>query len=264
MYRSLIQIAHLVLDTYLHLTAWKLPTRLILKDKIEIALGTWERETLAILPSLDLKSSCIVDVGSHVGLLSRSFAKISGSNGKVYAFEPSPDLIPMLKNNTRAFPQIEVIESAVSDQSGVITLHLNQDSDSLNSMVRTQQTTESIPCSSVSLDDFFEKQQQTEQDFNLPKLIKIDVEGAELLVLKGMKKLLQHQQSPLIIIEYCPENYETVDWSVDAAPSFLLQHNYHLQVITPSGLINATELPIPPRYFNRHGYVNLLATPNTR
>jgi FkbM family methyltransferase len=143
------------------------------------------------------------DVGAHQGWMSLVAAKRVGRRGRVVAFEPSPPLLEVLSyhrhvNRTR---RMEIVPKAVSDVTGDgAPFRLIEGGNSyLNSLAGTVQSetvgtrSSVIDVETVRLDDFWR-----ESGCN-PKVIKIDVEGAELLVLRGAETLLEACHPTLII-----------------------------------------------------------------
>ncbi len=152
-----------------------------------------------------LKSGDIfADVGAHFGFFSLLAAKIVGPHGHVFAFEPSINSFRLLKKNIETNTSITAIAKAVSDDhNGRTTFHefpmrLSEFSSIFiehleNEKWQSQAMRTTVD--SVSIDGFF-------RELNLvPDIIKIDVEGAESLVIKGMQNLLKTGQ-PIIIMEY--------------------------------------------------------------
>jgi len=142
----------------------------------------------------------LFDIGSCVGL----FAIHAGALGcEVIAFEPDPGYLKRLRRNiriNRLNRKIKVVEWAVSDKKGFATLYsdgVEGNSPSLSLVGERGSTT----VETNAIDNAI-------RDGKLPKptLIKMDIEGAEVLALQGMKELLSSQNSPrLIFIEIHPQ-----------------------------------------------------------
>jgi len=145
------------------------------------------------------------DVGAHYGWMSLAACHRVGTKGKVVAFEPSPPLLACLQYNKKAnrFQQLEIVAKAVTESDGkVVSLYLANQGDSfLNSLVDhpmepvagvTQQKA-TIEVQTVTLDDFTKTRKLQ------PDLVKIDVEGAELSVLRGCQRLLAECRPRFIV-----------------------------------------------------------------
>jgi len=119
--------------------------------------------------------SCVIDVGANVGFFTRGFARATGKEGVVLAFEPQT--VPRSILTTASFfkrnQNIQILPFALGETAGMLTL--------------------SIPL--ARLDDVLER-----YDFGPVSMIKIDVEGAELNVLKGAEATLR-KYTPVVICE---------------------------------------------------------------
>ena len=146
-----------------------------------------------------------LDVGAHWGWMSLAACHRVGATGKVVAFEPSPPLLELLSYNKKAngFRQMEIVPKAVADSDDrVLPFHLvNQGNSFLNSLVdhrmepsaSVERRKSTVQVQTVTLDEFC-------KTGNLrPNVVKIDVEGAELLVLRGCKRLLGQGRTSFIV-----------------------------------------------------------------
>lgn len=164
-----------------------------------------EAHVLTWITELLRPGDTFFDVGAHCGWMSLVACHRVGNAGKVIAFEPSPPLAKILQYNKAAnrFRQMEVVARAVADsEDQLLPFYLvNQGHSFLNSLVdhaahfpagsETRKTT--IPVRTITLDEFCRRQ-------NLePDLIKIDVEGAEPLVLQGARSLLKECRCKFIV-----------------------------------------------------------------
>lgn len=128
-----------------------------------------------------------IDVGAHEGLYS---IEMSRHFGRVYSFEPISMNFIDLERNTRNYPSINVYNFGVSDSERQEVFDISGKS---NGFHISNNATVAEVCNLVTLDDFFEKQQDV--DF-----IKIDVEGHEAAVLRGAQRLIRVNR-PVIMIE---------------------------------------------------------------
>ena len=143
---------------------------------------------------LDTDSSCI-DLGANHGSHSIFMSNIC-TNGKIYAFEPQPKVFQALTLNVQInkYRNIVLYNLAASEITGS-TLYLDKANSSgqyFNSGWSRALPTFSLESSlSVALDDF---------EFNKITLIKMDIQGSELLAINGMKQLLKRDK-PYIFFE---------------------------------------------------------------
>lgn len=132
------------------------------------------------------KDKCSVDIGAHIGIHTVTMAKKSN---KVYAFEPNTKTLNTLNKNVTGYSNVIVYPYAVGNENGVVQFVENEIS-SLSS-VSNGVVKNSVPVQMVRLDDTI----MDEIDF-----IKIDAEGGEMEIFKGMDKIIK-KYMPVIVYE---------------------------------------------------------------
>jgi FkbM family methyltransferase len=145
----------------------------------------------------------VVDVGAHHGYFTLLASKLVGDKGKVFAFEPDPESYATLVKNIElnGYKNIAPLQKAVSDRSGKATL-FQYDGSGVDSLLAPEHRSmgsrshKSVVVDCISLDEFFEENKLAID------VIKIDVEGSEVLVLQGMKKILETSNELKIFIEF--------------------------------------------------------------
>ena len=139
------------------------------------------------------------DVGANFGLHTLYSAKLVGNDGCVFAFEPVPSHLRLLERNvhlSHVSKQVTIVPKAVSSsQDNFLEFFVPVDEIAVTaSLKQSNQESKKIKVPNLRLDDFW-------QNLDSPiKAIKIDVEGAELEVLKGATKIL-NRWHPILIIE---------------------------------------------------------------
>lgn len=137
-------------------------------------------------------SSCL-DIGAHTGLVLSTFVELA-PEGRHIAYEPIPAMAEVLR---RDFPGVDIRQAAVSDQRGEASFQVHRElptRSSLRSVGYDSAETEEITVPVHRLDD------DLPEDF-APALVKIDVEGAEHLALRGGLELLRRHR-PLVFFEH--------------------------------------------------------------
>lgn len=164
-----------------------------------LTFGSYEKSETDFLKSIIKSNQIFFDVGANRGWYSLVLAHHCGSI-KSYAFEPIPNTFLHLQNNIRLnkLDNIFSFNLALSNASGDVDFLVSEAISGASSMKMTGQfrgggEIESIICQTTTLDLFSQKNQV------FPDVMKIDVEGAELLVLRGGGKVLEH--GPVILIE---------------------------------------------------------------
>jgi FkbM family methyltransferase len=140
----------------------------------------------------------VIDVGAKIGVYSLAFSKFVGPAGTVFSFEPTPDSFDVLRKNKNVnnLENIIIEEKAITDMNGVETLEIFESSGG-NRLNSNCENGISVKC--ITLDSYFS---------NIDKkisFIKIDVEGQEPRVLKGMKNILKESTKLKILLEYNPK-----------------------------------------------------------
>jgi FkbM family methyltransferase len=142
------------------------------------------------------------DVGAHIGFFSCLAGRLVGTRGRVVAFEPQDDnrqrLIACLELNR--LENVTVNDYALAANRGSFVLHAHH-SSLMWTLIAELGEKEGRIVSGCSLDD-------AAQAAPLPQVIKIDVEGAELDVLRGGATLLTTQK-PTLIVEFSNEGLLT-------------------------------------------------------
>lgn len=141
----------------------------------------------------------VFDIGAHLGFYTLLLSKLVGEKGKVFAFEPNPELLPSLRKTVQTLANVELCEIALSDREGKVNLFVPEDA----SMASLSDWTEGIAgnvhtvaCEMRRLDDLVEAQK-----LPVPQFIKCDVEGAELSIFKGGINTLNRVDAPVILFE---------------------------------------------------------------
>lgn len=137
--------------------------------------------TLALLERLLHPGDIFVDVGANIGAFALRAAARVGSTGRVIAFEPNPAAQRRLRQNRALNPQlrVEVIEAAVSDHSGEVRL-AQPEAGNLGGVRIDDQGEVRVRCAPLS--ELLPSLKLTSP----VQLLKIDVEGHETAVLRGL------------------------------------------------------------------------------
>jgi FkbM family methyltransferase len=173
------------------------------------------------------------DIGAHIGWFSLLASKLVGSKGKIFSFEPAPEVFELLSINTRGLTSIRAIQCAVGNVDGRATFAAQGTSTSaslVEDITRiNQHYLPQTPIRKVEVDIRRMDTLVTELGFK-PCLAKIDVEGFELEVLKGASTLLSSSR-PTLIIEIHPLQLKLSGGSEPVLFQFLKEHGYGWEVI---------------------------------
>ncbi len=163
------------------------------------ARGTYERPVQEALVSNLRQGDVFYDIGANIGFFSNLAARQVGGSGRVYAFEPVPSNAAAIVRSSRlnGIDTIEVIAEAVGAKTGraelVLARHIG--GAALASAEAPPDPTGRIEVAVTTLDDAVKQ-----RAMRPPSLVKIDVEGAEIDVLRGMTQTLASHR-PTVIYE---------------------------------------------------------------
>jgi FkbM family methyltransferase len=169
--------------------------------------GVHEKLETELFKQLVQDGMVVVDIGANIGYYTLIAAKLVGNKGIVYAFEPEPGNYKLLCENIaiNGYTNVVPIQKAVSNTSGKAKLYVGRAIADVSSFAKDNVLTHSknadcLEVETITLDDFFEG---TVGDDRI-NLIKIDVEGAEELVVDGADRVLRKNKLK-ILIEFMPD-----------------------------------------------------------
>jgi FkbM family methyltransferase len=159
---------------------------------IDRAYDTAETTALARLVP---PGGVVIDIGANLGYYTTLFAQTAGH---VYACEPAPHNLALLRANTAHLPHVTVIDAAIGDERGTLMLYLSEGNYG-DHRVTAVEGRQAVPVRQITIDSL-----------NLPRVdvIKIDVQGWEVPVLRGLRETWQRNPQAVIAAEYWPEGLQ--------------------------------------------------------
>jgi FkbM family methyltransferase len=186
---------------------WSSWIEIDLKDGIgqTIAMnGVWDLPVTELIFRLVDPGEAAADVGANIGYMTSAMAAAIGGGGRIYAFEPHPQVFARLSDNCKSWTsehsQIELFELALSDCSGTVPLYTNELFPSNQGQARLHEAPRDVstPVRTERLDELL-------QPPIALGVMKIDVEGGELGVLVGADRMLAaHRVRDVIFEEHRP------------------------------------------------------------
>jgi len=204
--------------------------RLCWQSHIVYALGIYEPQLIQLLRECVKAGDFCIDAGAHLGYLTLFLSQLVGESGSVASFEPVPENFRVLQENVgmNHAENVELRNVALLDSRGPVKMvrvtqqTLSWSPSAVNESADPQLS--SVPSEATTLDDFIADRKKN------PKFIKIDVEGAELHVLRGAINTLR-MAAPMLFLEIHnwgkPASAEVLD--------FLRQHGYNPQILGTRG-----------------------------
>ena len=197
----------------------------------------------------------VIDVGANIGQYTLIAAQIAGPSGRIFAFEPDPVNAATLERSIRRNrfdDRVELLRVAVAAKAGKAAFVVQ--SDRTRSGLCAHGTTDdgrmkAIHVRTLALDDFLEERGLDRLDF-----LKIDVEGADLDVLRGAERTIRRLQ-PALMVEYEPEWLRAYGERPEALLEFVERLGYTYRFVNSRGVF-----PCAPTSAGARGG-NLICTP---
>lgn len=163
--------------------------------------GSYEAGTLWAFSQILRPGDVFVDVGANIGLMSMHAARLVGDSGAVFSFEPMPDIFAQLKANIHlnAARSIRAFNLALGSEPGKLPIFAHPEVNRGSSTLLTAGATPSHIVAVSTLDAF-----AVSDIKRRIRMIKIDVEGWELEVLRGATNTLSGDAAPILCVE-CSE-----------------------------------------------------------
>jgi FkbM family methyltransferase len=180
------------------------------RDNLGYLLGTTEPHLQRAIRRYVSDGDTVYDIGANIGYVSLSFAKRVGSKGRVFAFEPIPETFDLLAKNVELnkLNNIKTLNVAASDSTGETIIRIPR-SLSMSSLVwhHTDPSAVELSIKTVVIDELVKA-----GELPSPKFVKIDVEGAEGLVVQGMRDTIANTR-PVLFLE-CSDIGRQTTWQL--------------------------------------------------
>ena len=187
--------------------------RLDMQSEKDYWLGTYEPDLQSAILGFVKPGMVAYDIGANIGYISLQLARVVGGAGHVYAFEALPMNIERLRGNislNEMDTRVTVVERAVSNNSDSVSFLVGPSGGTgkaAGSPGRQELSySEEIIVPGVSLDMFV-----YEEGHSAPQVVKMDIEGGEVMALPGMRRLLSEKR-PVIFLELHGPEAAQVAW----------------------------------------------------
>ncbi len=189
--------------------------------------SNYESENFCFLKSSCAPGAVVLDIGAHIGLFATVAASLPAVE-KVFAFEPAPNTVPVLKQTISINQQngaVEAVNEAMGKETGMITFYISdEEADNSNSIIsyKEDRKLNGVEVCINTIDNFVKARNLDRVDF-----IKIDVEGAEFDTIRGGIETFKQFQ-PCIILAIHPEPIAKKGDKLEDIYDFLLSMNYNI------------------------------------
>lgn len=187
-------------------------------------LGTYEPELQEAVREFVKPGMIAYDVGGNIGYVTLMLAHAVGEGGLVFVFEPLPQNVKRLRENlalNRLESRVTIIPKAVVEATQEVRFRRgpSHGTGKVESAVGEEFALQgaTMAVQGVSLDEFVFREGHPP-----PNVVKVDIEGGEVLALPGMREIL-HQMRPLLLLELHGTLASQVAWQVLVQASYSLR-----------------------------------------
>lgn len=167
----------------------------------------------------------VLDIGANIGFYTIMLSRLVGREGLVYAFEPDEDNYHLLTKLTQGLTNVKLVNAACGEKSGKMYLYKSAQLNIDHQVYKTGEARERVEIASVSIDDYL-KDSAGDVGF-----IKIDVQGYDHHVFKGMPKTMAQSPGMMIIGELWPYGLKNAGTSADQYLSDVAGAGFGIQII---------------------------------
>ncbi|MBU1384240.1 MAG: FkbM family methyltransferase [Alphaproteobacteria bacterium] len=210
---------------------------------IAFAHSSYEPEESHLLFSLAADKKSILDIGANIGWHSLHFGRLTQANGgSVYAIEPIPWTFDRLKRNVELNSLSSVVnlyQLGFGESAGSATFYVPRESGSSAASMRDlhpDEGSQRVDCSIEVVDEFLQRECSHPID-----MVKCDVEGAELMVLRGANRLLTSDR-PVFFFELLRKWSKNFGYHPNAVIDLLASHGYQCWAVGKGSITRMTEM----------------------
>ena len=141
----------------------------------------------------------VLDIGANIGTLTILFSSLAGAAGKVVAVEPDPDNFRLLRKNVEenGCSNVQCRNLAAADSDGTLRLFRSEEHHGDHRIYDSGDGRASVEVGRSSVDNML-------GDGAAADFVKMDVQGAEMLALKGMERTLRNSPDVTVLCEFSP------------------------------------------------------------
>lgn len=218
--------------------------------------GLLGAEEAQLLRQLVEKGMHVVDIGANIGLYTLLFAKLVGNAGRVFAFEPEPNLFSALCDNcaTNAVLNVAPFQFAAGDSDRRAKFQRSIFNSGDNRLAESTGDVKPIEVEVARLDDLLPVRRV--------HFIKLDVQGHELAALTGMQEVIASSPDVRVFFEFSPGDLRAANTPPESLLNFFRERGFKLYETkggVPRSLRDSQQLISE---LGAKRYTNLLATRN--
>ncbi|HKR06347.1 MAG TPA: FkbM family methyltransferase [Bacteroidia bacterium] len=184
---------------------------------------------IELVKNLVKKGDHVLDIGANIGFYSGIISNLVGENGKVHCFEPDELNFKYLSKNVNGKKNIELIKKAIAENDGQILLYTSDQINVENTTYKPEHFESTYAIEKTSVDNY------VQQKFPV-SFIKMDIQGAELKALEGMKQTLLANKDVVLMTEVWPYGLKNCGNTPEEIINFIQALNLKIFLIDESSI----------------------------
>jgi FkbM family methyltransferase len=197
----------------------------------------FDAHILAVLMSLAEPGMTMLDIGANLGWFSVIGSRLVGSGGRVFAIEPDPGNLRLLKRNLalNRCRNVTVLPMAAGAEAQTARLYRSPDNQGDHRLETTSDRPDSVSVKVRPIDEYLAGKRAD--------LVKIDTQGSETSVLRGMRNVLAHNPRIRVVLEFWPFGLQRCGSSAAELLTLMDSRNCSLWLLRSPGSVEAIDLP---------------------
>lgn len=193
-------------------------------EEMVFFLGEYEPFISKIVERLIRKGDICIDVGANFGWYTTMMAKLVGANGEVHSFEPVPKTFAQLERNCAFLndeaAKVQINNLALGDREDILKINLFDGLTSGHASLAAdgRYNSTSFDCEMTTLDKYLFAMGVGNVAF-----VKVDIEGAEMMFLRGAERLFEQESKPIFLMEMALAQTGRFGYLPDALVKFLAE-----------------------------------------
>lgn len=212
----------------------------------DLYFGVHQINVIRVLHKYVKKGDIFIDFGANIGFISAIGANLVGNKGEVHSFEPVPIYFKFLSKMTKLNKRYKIVannyalgENVGNAEINIPNIHNIGHNSMVPGLIEHDKIKEAIKVKVIRIDDYIFRNKIENVSF-----IKIDVEGFEYPLLKGLAKFFDNQMInlPRILVEVNPSAYPLLGLQLKNLNHLMSKYSYKAYTIYQERPINLKNL----------------------